>query len=82
MLPGINSRLNIELNGLQQKQLKNEKMRFPFFIPDRLPRYPAYVGAKLLSTIYSQKYIGYYWITKNDWEEYGSNILNKKVGLF
>ena len=75
MLPGISSRIEYELRGLQIEKLKFGPKRFRIKIVDKHYRNSAFVGAVILSSI---NYPDHYWISKKDWEEVGPNIINKK----
>ncbi len=82
MLPGINSRLNFELFGLLKKKLKIRLKFPPVSIYDRTLRYSAYSGAKILVSCYNREERIDYWISKEDWEECGTKIIDKKVKPF
>ena len=79
MLPGISSRIEYELRGLQIEKLKFGPKRFYIKIIKHF-RNPAFVGAIILSSTYNNNYFDY-WISKKDWEEVGPNIINKKIAL-
>ena len=78
MLPGINSRIEIELKDLQKENLNKGEKRFPIFILDKHYRNSSYVGAVIVSSLYSEKYLDY-WISKKDWDECGPKIVYEKV---
>jgi actin-related protein len=77
MLPGIQSRIEIELKGLIKEKMKGE-LRFPLLIRDTLFRNSSYIGAKMLSSCYYKDYINY-WISKKEWEECGTKIIDEKT---
>ena len=78
MLPGISSRIEYELRGLQIEKLKFGAKRFYIEIVYKHYRNSAFVGAISISSIYNNDYADHYWISKKDWEEVGPNIINKK----
>ena len=67
MLPGIQSRIEFELKRLIKEKLKI-KHRF---------RDSSYVGAKIFSSDY--KDYDDYWISKKDWDECGTKIIDEKA---
>ena len=77
MLPGIQSRIEIELKGLIKEKMKGE-LRFPLLIKETLFRNSSYVGAKMLSSWYYKDYINY-WISEKEWEECGTKIIDEKT---
>lgn len=83
MLPGISSRIEYELRGLQIEKLKFGPKRFCIKIMDKHYRNSAFVGAIILSSFYNNNNncVDLYWISKKDWEEVGPNIINKKIKL-
>ena len=92
MFPGYASRLYNELKALyKEKTLKIEptksdngektsKINKVIKIIDSARRkYSVFIGATVLAQAYnSEKGDGGYWITKQDWEEVGPNIVLKK----
>ena len=78
MLPGINSRIEIELKYLQKENLNKGEKTFPIFILDKHFRNSSYVGAVIVSSLYDEKYLDY-WISKKDWDEYGPKIVYEKA---
>ena len=80
MLPGISSRIEIELRELlfQYEKLKFRQKRFCIEIMYKHYRNSAFVGAVVASSAYNKYYADHYWISKKDWEEVGPNIINKK----
>ena len=76
MLPGIASRIVIELRGLQYENLKFGQKRF--LVVDKHFRNSAFIGAIILSSLYINNCHDDYWISKKDWEEVGPNIIKKK----
>ena len=80
MLPGIQSRIEIELKRLIKEKIKG-KLRFPLLINDTLFRNSSYVGAKVLSSHFNKNHIDY-WISEKEWEECGPKIIDEKTKLF
>ena len=83
MLPGIQSRIEFELKRLI-KEKKKISPRFPLLVQvvqDTFFRDSSYVGAKILSSCYNKDYDDY-WISKKDWDECGTKIIDEKVKLF
>ena len=78
MLPGIASRIVIELRGLQYENLKFGQNRFFIEVVDKHFRNSAFIGAIILSSLYINNCHDDFWISKKDWEEVGPNIINKK----
>ena len=78
MLPGISSRIEYELRGLQIEKLKFGPKRFRIKIVDKHYRNSAFVGAIIISSACNNDCGDHYWISKKDWEEVGPNIINKK----
>ena len=78
MLPGIASRIEIELRRLQNENLKFGQKRFFIKVVDKHYRNSAFIGAIILSSLYINNCHDDYWISKKDWEEVGPNIINKK----
>ena len=78
MLPGIASRIEIELRGLQNENLKFGQKRFFIEVRDKHFRNSAFIGALIVSYSYINNFYDDYWISKKDWEEVGPNIINKK----
>ena len=78
MLPGIASRIEIELRRLQNENLKFGQNRFFIEVVDKHFRNSAFIGAIILSSLYINNCHDDYWISKKDWEEVGPNIINKK----
>ena len=78
MLPGIASRIEIELRGLQNENLKFGQKRFFIEVVDKHFRNSAFIGANMISSLYINNCYDDYWISKKDWEEVGPNIINKK----
>ena len=81
MLPGINSRIEIELKYLQKENLNKGEKTFPIFILDKHFRNSSYVGAVIISSLCDEKYLDY-WISKKDWDECGPKIVYKKAQCF
>ena len=82
MLPGINSRIEIELKNLQIENLNKGEKRFPIFILDKHYRNSSYVGAVIVSSHYNESDNLDYWISKKDWDECGPKIVYKKSRMF
>ena len=78
MLPGIASRIEIELRGLQNENLKFGQKRFFIEVVDKHFINSAFIGALIVSYSYINNFYDDYWISKKDWEEVGPNIINKK----
>jgi len=78
MLPGIASRIVIELRGLLFENLKFGQKRFFIEVVDKHFRNSAFIGAIIISSSYINNFFDDYWISKKDWEEVGPNIINKK----
>ena len=78
MLPGIASRIEIELRRLQNENLKFGQKRFFIKVVDKHYRNSAFIGAIILSSLANNNCYDDYWISKKDWEEVGPNIINKK----
>ena len=79
MLPGINSRIEIELKDLQIENLNKGEKRFSIFILDKHYRNSSYVGAVIASCHYNESDNLDYWISKKDWDECGPKIVYEKV---
>ena len=79
MLPGINSRIEIELKDLQKENLNKGEKRFPIFILDKHYRNSSYVGAVIVSSLYNESDNLDYWISKKDWDECGPKIVYEKT---
>ena len=84
MFPGYASRLYNEMEYLYKKKtLKNiyAKTKIDINIIDSPRRkYSAFIGATLLANTYNSEKgeNSGYWITKQDWEEVGPDIVLKK----
>ncbi len=84
MFPGYASRLDKELKKLYvEKTLKNTKdktIKIPLNIVDSPRRkYSVFIGATVLANTYNNYSEGEeYWITKQDWDEVGEDIIFKK----
>jgi actin-related protein len=80
MFPGFSSRLQNDIERLYKERILNDpkgKIKIGLNIIDTPRRkYSVFIGACFLGNFYaSQKN---YWITKQDWEEVGPNIILKK----
>ena len=83
MFPGYASRVEGELKKLYTdnnlKLAKEKTIKIKITIIDSPRRkYSVFIGAAVLSTIYSKPQYDSYWISKKDWEEAGPNIVLKK----
>ena len=87
MLPGLTSRIEIELKKIyfyknwksdRRKTVSGNIVRFPINIIDSPRRqYSSFIGATVLSGSINDRID--YWISKKEWEECGSKIILKKV---
>ena len=83
MFPGYASRLLKEIQNVYvEKGLENVKdktIKIKMNIIDSPRRkYSVFIGATVLANIYNKKQGQEYWITKQDWEEVGPDIIYKK----
>ena len=83
MFPGYASRIDIELKKIYTqntlKLAKEKKIKIPINIIDSPRRkYSVFIGATVLSNVYSGSAYDDYWISKRDWEESGPKIILKK----
>ena len=83
MFPGYASRIDLELRELYKennlKLAKTKTIKIPINIIDSPRRkYSVFIGAAILSEISNQPENIDYWISKNDWDEAGPNIVLKK----
>ena len=83
MFAGYASRLLKEINNVYvEKGLKNVKdksVKIKMNIIDSPRRkYSVFIGATVLANIYNKEQGQDYWITKQDWEEVGPDIILKK----
>ena len=84
MFPGYASRIDIELKKIYTqntlKLAKEKKIKIPINIIDSPRRkYSVFIGATVLANIYNTSSQGEeYWITKQDWDECGPDIIFKK----
>ena len=88
MFAGYTSRLMKEMvNIYKDNELKIEKVKrikIPINIIDSpIRKYSTFIGATILANLYNNPYNNpyhekEYWITKQDWEECGPNIIYKK----
>ena len=83
MLPGFSSRLLKEIQNVYiEKGLKNVKDKTIKIMIDIIdsPRkkYSTFIGATVLANIYNTPQGEDYWITKQDWDEVGPDIILKK----
>ena len=83
MFAGYASRLLKEIQNLYvEKGLKNVKdksIKIKMDIIDSPRRkYSVFIGATVLANIYNKEQGQDYWITKQDWEEVGPDIIFKK----
>jgi actin-related protein len=82
MFAGYASRIEKEIKALYiEKGLKNTKdksIKVPINIIDSPRRkYSVFIGATVLANIYNEQQTDY-WITKQDWDECGPDIIFKK----
>ena len=84
MFPGFSSRLLKEIQNVYvEKPLKNvnnKTIKYHINIIDSpRRRYSTFIGATVLANIYNAPTQGEeYWITKQDWDEVGPDIIFKK----
>ena len=83
MFPGYASRIDIELRNLYKennlKLAKEKTIKIPINIIDSPRRkYSVFIGATILSNIYNKGNLTEYWISREDWQEAGPNIVLKK----
>ena len=83
MFAGYASRLLKEINNVYvEKGLKNVKdksVKIKMNIIDSPRRkYSVFIGATVLANIYNKDQGEEYWITKQDWDEVGPEIIFKK----
>ena len=83
MFPGYASRLLKEIQNVYvEKGLENVKdktIKIKMNIIDSPRRkYSVFIGATVLANIYNKKQGQEYWITKQDWDEVGPDIIFKK----
>ena len=83
MFPGFSSRLLKEIQNVYiEKGLKNVKDKTIKIMIDIIdsPRkkYSTFIGATVLANIYNTPQGEDYWITKQDWDEVGPDIILKK----
>ena len=83
MFAGYASRLLKEIQNLYvEKGLKNVKdksIKIKMDIIDSPRRkYSVFIGATVLANIYNKEQGEEYWITKQDWDEVGPDIIFKK----
>jgi len=83
MFPGFPSRLLKEIQNVYvEKSLKNVKdktIKIRINIIDSPRRkYSTFIGATVVANSYQNAYREEYWITKQDWDEVGPDIIFKK----
>lgn len=83
--PGIISRLENEISYLRYRRAYEEKnwQSFKFRINisngvNPLGNNLSFIGASIMANTYNNTHCGDYWISKEDWDEYGPNIIFKK----
>jgi actin-related protein len=80
LFPGFSSRLEAEIVSLyKQRVLKdvNGRMKIAMEIIDSPRRnYSVFIGATIIAKVYEN--MEEYWISKQEWDEVGPNILNQK----
>ncbi len=82
MFPGYASRIEVEVKKLyvakNLKLAKSKTIKIPMEVIDSPRRkYSVFIGATVLANIYNEKQPEY-WITKQDWDECGPDIIFKK----
>lgn len=80
MFPGFSSRLETELKNSYKKNVlkdisKEIKISINIIDPPRR-KFSVFMGASFLANFYASN--PDYWITRQDWEEIGPNIILKK----
>ena len=83
MFPGYASRLYNEMEDLYKKMYKRKTLRknkVINIIDSSRRKYSVFIGATVLAKAYNseQGEMSGYWITKQDWEEVGPDIVLKK----
>ena len=84
MFPGYASRIDIESRKIYTentlKLAKTKTIKIPITIIDSPRRkYSVFIGATILSNMYNNAIAEReYWISKQDWDESGPNIVLKK----
>ena len=84
MFPGYASRIDIELKKIYTektlKLAKNKTIKIPININDSTRRkYSVFIGASILANQFNNAIAEReYWISKQDWQESGPNIVLKK----
>ena len=85
---GFVFRINFELRKLylenNLKFAKNKTIKIPInIINDSLPRrrHSVFIGCKLICDSYIGSFGDKYWISRQEWEECGSDIVLKKAVL-
>ena len=84
MFPGFPSRLLKEIQNMfkenELKNVKDKRIKIRINIIDSPRRkYSTFIGATILANTYNNEYYYEgYWITKQEWDEVGPNIIFKK----
>ena len=83
MFPGFPSRLLKEIQNMfkenELKNVKDKRIKIRINIIDSPRRkYSTVIGAIILANIYNTPQGEDYWITKQDWDEVGPDIILKK----
>ena len=83
MFPGYASRIDIELRNLYKennlKLAKEKTIKIPINIIDSPRRkYSVFIGATILANLSNNEQAIDYWISREDWQEAGPNIVLKK----
>ena len=83
MFPGFSSRLLEEIQNMYiEKKLKNIKDKSIIIniniIDSPRRKYSTFIGATVLANCYNTLQGEDYWISKQDWEEVGPDIIFKK----
>ena len=82
MFPGYASRLLQEMKDIYKEKalhnVANKEIKISINIIDSPRRkFSVFIGATILANIYNQKDVGY-WITKEEYEESGDQIILRK----
>ena len=83
MFPGYATRLENEIKKLYKenalKLTQDKTIKIPINIIDSPRRkYSVFIGASVLSNIYNERKYEGYWISKQEWQESGSRIIQEK----
>ena len=83
MFPGYATRLENEIKNLYKenalKLTQNKTIKIPINIIDSPRRkYSVFIGASVMSKIFNEPINEPYWISKQEWQESGAAIIQKK----